>query len=739
MAVYFHGESSNFHLSNDRISYILTVLRNGHLGHLYFGKKLPDRESYNYLQEEALRPMSSNPYEGDRKFSLEHCLQEFPVYGSSDYREPAVEIRLQNGSRIADPRFYSHRVYPGKPILEGLPATYTESSDEAETLEITLLDSVSGIHFILSFTIFRDYDVIARSCKICNGGNEPVYIERIMSFTLDMNDSDYDWIQFSGAWARERFPEKHRLHKGIQSISSTRGHSGHMHNPFIILKCPSADEHQGDTFGFSFIYSGNFIIQAEVDTYGTTRTQMGINPFQFSWLLKPGETFTSPEGIAAYSPAGMNGLSGIFHRLYRKRLARGFWRDRERPILINNWEATYFDFNEDKLIQIAEKAHSAGIELFVLDDGWFGSRRDDTQGLGDWVADRGILPDGIAGLSRRIEEECGMKFGLWFEPEMVNKKSDLYRNHPDWILQTPSRKSCHGRHQFVLDFSRKDVVDYIYNSMAAVIKDSRISYIKWDMNRSITECYSTAYPPEQQGEIFHRYILGVYDLYNRLTTEFPHILFESCASGGGRFDPGILFYAPQAWTSDDTDAVERLKIQYGTSFCYPLSSMGAHVSITPNHQLNRNTPLSTRGNTALFGVFGYELDLNRLTDTEFREVKSQIEFVKKHRKLIHSGTFYRLLSPFKGNEAAWMVVSEDKTKAIVGCYKILNEVNEGFKRLKLQGLDESRLYKINGKETFSGAELMAAGLVITDLLRDSVEQEEASADFQSEIYVLNAQ
>lgn len=735
MAVYFHGESRNFHLSNDRISYILTVLRNGHLGHLYFGKKLPDRESYNYLLEEALRPMTSNPYEGDRKFSLEHCLQEFPVYGSSDYREPAVEIREENGSRITDPRFDSYRIYSGKPRLEGLPATYTECAGEAETLEITLRDSVTNVCFILSFTVFRDYDAVARSCKICNNGTEPVHIERIMSFTLDLDDNYYDWIQFSGAWARERFPEKHRLHTGIQSITSARGHSGHMHNPFLILKRPSADEHQGEVFGFSLIYSGNFIIQAEVDTYGTSRIQMGINPFQFSWFLKPGETFTAPEGIAAYSSKGMNGLSGIFHQLYRERLIRGIWRDKERPVLINNWEATYFDFDEERLIDIAKKAHSAGIELFVLDDGWFGCRRDDTQGLGDWTPNKNILPDGIAGLSRRIEEECGMKFGLWFEPEMVNKKSVLYETHPDWILQAPYRKSCHGRHQYVLDFSRKDVVDYIYSSMAAVIKESRISYIKWDMNRSITECYSKAYPPEQQGEIFHRYILGIYDLYDRLTTEFPHILFESCASGGGRFDPGMMFYAPQGWTSDDTDAVERLKIQYGTSYCYPLNSMGAHVSIIPNHQLNRSTPLSTRFNTALFGVFGYEMDLTRLSDREFMEIKSQVEFVKEYRTLIHSGTFYRLLSPFENNEAAWMVVSHDKTEAITGYYKILNDVNAGFKRLKLAGLDESFQYTIEGKGIFSGAELMSAGLVINN----PPEQDKTASDFRSEIFLLKSQ
>ena len=461
------------------------------------------------------------------------------------------------------------------------------------------------------------------------------------------------------------------LEQGIQAVDSRRGNSSHEHKPFLVLKRPHTTEHQGEAIGFSLVYSGNFRMQAEVDTHDVTRVTAGIKPAGFDWKLDIGERFQTPEAVMVYSNEGLNGMSQAFHRLYRSRLARGYWRDRVRPILNNNWEATYFDFTEDRLVEIASKAKECGVELFVLDDGWFGERSSDRAGLGDWYANKKRLPRGIKGLAERIEA-LGMKFGLWFEPEMVNKDSDLYRLHPDWILQTPGRSVSHGRYQYVLDFSRKEVVDCIYEMMAKLLAEARISYIKWDMNRSITECYSAALPADRQGEVFHRYILGVYDLYERLTSNFPEVRFESCASGGGRFDPGILYYAPQGWASDDSDAVERLKIQYGTSMCYPISSIGAHVSVTPNHQVFRNTPLHTRANVAYFGTFGYELDLNKLTDEEIEQVKSQISFMKEYREIIQFGTFYRLKSPFENNETIWQVVSEDKKTSLVGWYRVLN-------------------------------------------------------------------
>lgn len=561
----------------------------------------------------------------------------------------------------------------------------------------------------------------------------------MMSLNLDLPDKDYVWMQLSGAWSRERYVKNRILEQGITAIDSMRGNSSHEHNPFMVLKRPNAGETSGEVIGFSLIYSGNFRMQAEVDTHDVTRITVGINPDRFDWKLEPGEEFQTPEAVMVYSDQGLNKMSQTFHRLYAKRLARGYWRDRPRPILNNNWEATYFNFTEDRLVQIASKAKECGVELFVLDDGWFGQRNDDHAGLGDWVANPERLPNGIKGLSERIEA-MGIKFGLWFEPEMTNKDSDLYRAHPDWILHTPGRNTSHGRYQYVLDFSRKEVVEYIYEMMAKILSEAKVSYIKWDMNRSITECYSVALPADRQGEVFHRYILGVYDLYERLTSEFPEVLFESCSSGGGRFDPGMLYYAPQGWTSDDSDAIERLKIQYGTSLCYPISSMGSHVSVIPNHQVFRKTPLHTRANVAYFGTFGYELDLNSLKEEEIAEVKEQIIFMKKYRKLFQFGDFYRLKSPFEGNETIWMVVSEDKKTAIVGYYRTLNGVNQAYSRIKLQGLDPDMLYEniLNKTENY-GDELMNFGLITTDVTAGEVPGDATPCtDFESRIYILKA-
>lgn len=748
MSIIFNEKSRTFHLFNSEISYIMAVLSNGNMGQYYFGKRIREKEDYSYLLEMVPRSMAAYVFEGRRTLSLEHVKQEYGVYGSSDYRFPAVEILQENGSRISDFCYVSHTVTAGKPKLKGLPATYTEKEDEAETLTLLLKDEVTGVRLELLYTIFAEGGVIARSARFVNEGESAAHLLKAMSLCLDLPDCDYDWIQFSGAWARERHMKTRKLEQGIQSVGSTRGHSSHEHNPFVILKRPTADEFQGEAIGFSLIYSGNFLAQAEVDTHDTTRVLLGINPESFDWKLEPGEVFQTPEAVMVYTDRGLNDMSQTLHRLYQKRLARGYWRDRVRPILINNWEATYMDFNEEKLLRIAQKAKESGIELFVLDDGWFGARRDDTAGLGDWKANTDLLPGGITGIAQKIED-MGMKFGLWFEPEMVNKNSDLYRAHPDWILSVPGRGQSQGRYQHVLDFSRKEIVDHIYDSMADILGNAKVSYVKWDMNRSITECWSAALPADRQGEVFHRYILGVYDLYERLTSAFPEVLFESCASGGARFDPGLLYYAPQGWASDDSDAVERLKIQYGTSYCYPISSIGAHVSASPNHQVGRSTPLSTRANVACFGTFGYELDLNRLTAEEQEEVKRQVEFMKKYRELLQFGTFYRLKSPFEGNITAWMAVSEDRSKAIVGWYKVLNGANMPYMRLKLAGLDPDREYTVreegeaHGKAcgSFYGDELMNAGLITTDSSAGDVmpglEQGlHLSKDFDSRIFVL---
>lgn len=745
MSIIVNEKSKTFHLHNKQISYIMTVLPNGHMGQLYFGKRIHDREDFSYLLEVMPRPMSSCIFEESKDFSLEHLKQEYGVYGSGDYRMPAVEVLQENGSRILDLCYVDYEIQKGKPALPGLPATYTENDKEAETLSILLRDMLIGLEVRLMYTIFAEEGIIARSVSFANRGKQALHLTTAMSLCVDLPDYNYEWLQFSGAWARERCLRKRHLEYGIQSVGSVRGHSSHEHNPFIILKRPSADEFQGEAIGFSFVYSGNFLAQAEVDTHDTTRVLMGIHPEGFDWKLDINETFQTPEAVMVYTDQGLNHLSQVYHQLYGKRLARGYWRDRVRPVLINNWEATYFDFDQEKILDIARKAKETGVELFVLDDGWFGNRCSEHAGLGDWIANTDRLPEGIRGLAQRIED-MGMKFGLWFEPEMVNKDSDLFRTHPDWILQVPDRKSCHGRYQYVLDFSRKEVVDCIYKMMEKILSDAKVSYIKWDMNRSITECWSAALPADRQGEVFHRYILGVYNLYERLIEKFPHILFESCASGGARFDPGMLYYAPQAWTSDDTDAVERLKIQYGTSYCYPISSMGSHVSTTPNHQTGRNTPLHTRANVACFGTFGYELDLNTLTQEEQKTVKEQIAFMKKYRHILQFGTFYRLSSPFENNVTAWMAVSANKKEAIVGWYRVLNGANLSFARLHLHGLDENIQYEITKRrtrETFYGSyygdELMYAGLVTTDGSSGETHlEEEKTYDFDSSLFILKA-
>ncbi len=467
MSILFCERTRTFHLFNNEISYIMTVLPNEQMGQLYFGKRIHHKEDFSYLLETGYRPMTSYVFEGDRSFSLEHVRQEYGVYGTTDYRHPAVEILQENGSRLSDFRYQSHTITAGKPELVGLPATYTEEDGEAETLTLVLKDPVTEITLQLFYTIFVGGGILARSAKLTNQGSKDVHLLTAMSLCMDLPDCDYEWLQFSGAWARERHLKVRRLEQGIQAVDSRRGHSSHEHNPFIVLKRPDTNESQGEAIGFSLIYSGNFLAQAEVDTHDMTRVMLGIHPDSFDWKLEPGEEFQTPEAVMVYSDAGLNRMSQTFHKLYQKRLARGYWRDRPRPILNNNWEATYFDFTEDRLVEIASKAKECGVELFVLDDGWFGERSSDHAGLGDWIANRERLANGITGLAARIED-LGMKFGLWFEPEMVNKDSDLYRAHPDWILETPERRASHGRNQFVLDFSRKEIVDCIYEMMAKI-------------------------------------------------------------------------------------------------------------------------------------------------------------------------------------------------------------------------------------------------------------------------------
>ena len=605
MAIKYHEKTKTFHIFNKEVSYIIHIMQNGQLENLYYGKAVRDKEDFTYLHEECVRSHMAICIPEPGTLSMHFTKQEYPVYGTGDYRSPALSVRQENGSAIVNFTYQSHEIYGGKKPLTPLPAVYTENDEEAQTLEILLHDSLMNTDLVLSYTVFAELPVLTRNSRIVQKGNQKIVLERAMSASVEFPDMDYEMVHLSGAWARERYVKSRKQEMGIQAVQSLAGTgSSAEHNPFLALKRPHTTEDQGDLYGFSLVYSGNFLAQTEVSTFDITRVMMGIPPEGFHWELSAGEEFQTPEVVMVYSDQGLNKMSQTYHKLYRKRLMRGVWRDPARPILLNNWEATYFDFNEEKILHIAEKAKEAGVELFVLDDGWFGTRNDDYRGLGDWYVNLEKLPDGISGLSRKVEK-MGLKFGLWVELEMVNKDSDLYRAHPDWIIGVPERFESHSRHQYVLDFSRKEVVDHIYAMISKIIRESSISYIKWDMNRYMTEPYSRGLDASSQGKVMHKYILGVYDLYTRLITEFPEILFESCASGGARFDPGMLYFAPQTWTSDDTDASERTKIQYGTSYVYPIVSMGTHVSAVPNHQLHRVTPLSSRANVAYFGTFGY--------------------------------------------------------------------------------------------------------------------------------------
>lgn len=719
MGIRFNEQNKLFNIESKNTSYILNVLETGHIAHLYWGRKI-NSNKIDYLIKKRQCGSFLADLDNIDDFHLEAVPQEYPSYGNPDLRSPAIQIKLSNGTTVTDFRYDSHKIFKGKNKLQGLPATYVKNDIEAETLEITLNDSLANLKLILSYTVFEEYDAITRNVKVINDSNEEIDILRVLSANVDFNHSEFDFIQLSGAWARERHIVRTPLRSGGQCVESRRGASSHAQNPFMALVSHEANEDVGDVYGFNLIYSGNFLANVEVDMHNNSRAQIGINPFDFTWNLESKQEFQTPEVVMVYSPNGLTGMSHIYHDLYRERLARGSYRDKERPILINNWEATYFDFDNEKIKEMAKEASDLGIELFVLDDGWFGERNSDDSSLGDWFVNENKIKCGLNSLVKDIND-LGMKFGLWFEPEMISPNSNLYREHPDWCIHIENRTRSLARKQLVLDLSRDEVCDAVIKMITDVLKSAPISYVKWDMNRNITELGSPAWPPKKQKELAHRYMLGLYKILENITSNFPDILFESCSGGGGRFDGGMLYYMPQTWTSDDTDAIERLKIQEGTSLVYPSISMGSHVSAVPNHQVNRITPLSTRGIVAMAGSFGYELDVTKMTDIEKEEVKKQIELYKSIRKVVQFGDLYRLKSPFKSNEVSWMTLSKDKEFAIVSYVKQYSEVNKIPGRLKLKALDENSLYEIiETKEVFGGDELMYIGLEIGELIGDYV-------------------
>ena len=717
MAIVYDASSKTFNLSTSKTSYVLKVLDSNHVAHVYWGKKIKAKNLDYVLRSKNWGSFLTNTDNID-DFMLEMTPQEYPGYGSTDLRTPAVELQFSDGTSATDFRYESHNIYAGKNKLNDLPATYVEDENEAMTLELTLVDSLKNVKLILSYSVFEEFDAITRSVKIINESNEDVNINRVLSANVDFRDSDYELLQLSGAWARERHIIRKEIRSGSQSIESRRGSSSHAQNPFMALVRKDTTEQHGEVYGFSLIYSGNFLANVEVDMYENARAQIGINPFDFTWLLKSKEEFTAPEAVLVYSNEGLTGMSHIYNCLYGKRLCKGKYRDEVRPILINNWEATYFDFNETKIKEIAREATNLGMELFVLDDGWFGKRDDDNSSLGDWFVNEEKLKGGLNKLATEINE-MGLQFGLWFEPEMVSPISELYKEHPDWCIHIPGRNRSEARRQLILDYSREDVCNYIIEKISEVLSSAPISYVKWDMNRNMTEIGSAKLPANRQREVAHRYILGLYKVLEEITTRFPDVLFESCSGGGGRFDPGMLYYMPQTWTSDNTDAIERLKIQFGTSMVYPNASIGCHVSAVPNHQVDRITPIETRGVVAMSGNFGYELDITKLPESEKEIIKEQVKLYKEIRETIQFGKCYRLSSPFENNDIAWMFISKDCEEIIVSFVRTLAKPNSKFISLKLVGLDESSKYEILGENIIVGGdELMNIGLNVPELKGD---------------------
>ena len=711
MAIIVDEKTGLFQLITDNTEYQMKADKYGVLKHLWYGEKTGcDME---YLQSYPDVGFSGNIYDAgnDRTYSLDTLPLEYACDGVGDYRVTGAAAVHSDGSCALDLRYKGYRISKGKYSIKGLPAVYADVS-ESETLEIVLKDKYSDIEVTLRYGVLPKLDIITRCASVANNTNEPVILTKAASLCLDIPHGEWEWVHFHGRHAMERLTERMPLCHGIQESSSTRGTSSHHQNPTVLLCSPDCTETSGSCIGAALMYSGSFQTKIQLDQMEQVRLVMGINPELFRWELKPSEVFDTPEVIMSYSSNGMEKLSHNFHKVIREHVCRGKYKLAERPVLINNWEATYFDFNEEKILKIAEQAASLGVDMLVLDDGWFGKRDDDCSGLGDWFVSEEKLNGGLGKLAEKIKS-LGMKFGLWFEPEMVSEDSDLYRSHPDWAIKIPSRNPVRSRYQLVLDMINPEVRDYLFGAISDILKNADISYIKWDMNRSICDWYTPCLSAENQGEMPHRYVLGLYELLERLTTAFPDVLFEGCSGGGGRFDAGMLYYCPQIWCSDDTDAFERTKIQYGTSFFYPVSAIGSHVSAVPNHQTGRITPIETRAVTAMAGSFGYELDLNTLSHDEKQEVKEQIVRFKKDGPLIHNGLYYRLSDSLNDKYAMWGFVSEDKKEVLVHGVIFRTEPNRTQYLVKLRGLLPDTNYRLaeNG-EVYKGRALMNGGILL---------------------------
>ena len=708
--IVFHEESKTFHLYNNEISYVFKILKNNQLGQLYYGKRIHDRKDFDHLLELFPRPMSPCSYKGDLSFSLEHIKQEYPVYGSGDLRHPAIDILQENGSHILNFEYVSHKIIQGKPKLKDLPATYVENENEAQTLIITLYDEVIETKLQLSYTIYQDFPVITRNAFIVNEGKQKLRLNQMMSMSLDLPDQDYEMIELTGSWARERSIKTRKLTEGIQSIYSLRGCSSHQFNPFIALKRENCKETSGEVLGFSLVYSGNFLTQVEVDNYHVSRVSMGIHPHCFEYLLDHLDSFQSPEVVMVYSDQGLNKMSQTYHQLYQKRLARGKYRDQVRPILVNNWEGTYFDFNEDKIISMANTAKELGIELFVLDDGWFGERNDDTTSLGDWWVNTKKID------LNKIIETChrnNIKFGIWLEPEMISFNSKLYQEHPEYALGLPGINISLGRHQLVLDMTNKEAIENVYTQICDLLDNYKIDYVKIDFNRCLSEVYSATLNVKHQGEVYHRFMEGSYHLYEMLVNRYPNILFEHCASGGGRFDMGMLYYCPQIQASDSNDAVERVYINYASTYAYPLSCIGSHAFT------GALLPYSAKCAIALFGTYGYEMNPLNLTKEDIKQINEAATIYKKyHLDCIQNGDLYRMESPYESNHMSMICVAKNKEKAIAIFFNKRRESNLS-RFLKFDGLDDDSLYQNSwDKKIYSGKQIRLIGINLIKWLEE---------------------
>ena len=726
MAVYADRESRVFTLQTKNTTYQMKADDKGVFLHTYYGEKT-DNSDKSYLIRCADRGFSGNPYEVgtfDRSYSMDMLPQEYSCFGTGDYRISALRVRQADGSRAAELRYAGCETRKGKYAIPGLPAAYG-AQEEADTLEVILKDEACGIEVRLLYGVFEKKDVITRAVRITNRSERPVVLEKAASLCLDWQQGEFDWLTFYGRHAMERNVQRTGIAHGVQSVGSVRGASSHHYNPFAVLCEKGTDETKGLCYGFSFMYSGEFLIEAEKDQADQTRFVCGIHPDDFDWTLNPGESFDTPEVLMSCSAEGFGGMSRNLHDLIRENVCRGEWKHKRRPILINNWEGTYFDFTGDKLVSIAEEAAKLGVELFVMDDGWFGKRDSDNSGLGDWYPNEEKLGCTLKELGERIEA-LGMKFGIWFEPECISEDSDLYRAHPDWAVQIPGRKPNLSRNQLILDFSREDVQEYIIERLSAILDSAPISYVKWDFNRSICDKFSANLSAGRQGEMAHRFVLGLYRVLEELLERYPHLLLEGCSGGGGRFDTGMLYYSPQIWCSDDTDAIERLQIQYGTSFAYPVNTMGAHVSAVPNHQTGRVTPIATRACVAMAGTFGYELDVNKMTDEEKEAVKRQIQIFKEQYDLISYGDYYRLTDVQKSSCAVWETAAKDGSEALVSAVWQHVQATPAFLNVKVRGLCEDGMYRVmrtalkekdagaqeKEDQVISGSSLMHGGLPI---------------------------